>query len=122
MMKYLLHVLIISFIFLLAPTALVTSHAGELEDAREEVRNNPDDADAHNNLGIAYGELGKHEEAIKSYKQAIRLDPDDAEANYNLGVAYLLLKDRSSALEQYKILKNLDPEKANELFDLIYSE
>ena len=44
MRKYLLHVLIISFIFLLAPTAHVASYAGELEDAKEEVRKNPDDA------------------------------------------------------------------------------
>ena len=54
MRKYLLHVLIISFVFLLAPTAQVASHAGELEDAKEEVRKNPDDADAHYNLGLAY--------------------------------------------------------------------
>ena len=44
MRKYLLHVLIISFIFLLAPTAHVTLHAGAIEDAKEEVRKNPDDA------------------------------------------------------------------------------
>jgi len=88
MRKYLQHVLIISFVFLLAPTAHVVSHAGELEDAKEEVRNNPDDADAHLNLGVAYGELGRHEEAIKSYKQAIKIDPDDALAHNNLGLAY----------------------------------
>jgi tetratricopeptide (TPR) repeat protein len=75
---------------------------------------------AHNNLGVAYFDSGKHEEAIESYKHAIRIDPDDADAHYNLGDAYLLLKDRSSALEQYKILKNLDSEKAKELFDRIY--
>ena len=50
MRKYIPHVLIISFVFLLAPTAHVASYAGEIEDARDEVRNNPDDADAHYNL------------------------------------------------------------------------
>jgi len=45
MRKYLLHVLIISFVFLLAPTAQVVSYAGAIEDAKEEVRKNPDDAD-----------------------------------------------------------------------------
>ena len=34
MRKYLLHVLIISFVFLLAPTVHVASYAGELEDAK----------------------------------------------------------------------------------------
>ena len=44
-------------------------YAGKLEDAKEEVRNNPDDADAHYNLGNAYGELGRYEEAIEPFKQ-----------------------------------------------------
>jgi hypothetical protein len=35
MRKYLLHVLIISFVFLLAPTVHVASYAGEVEDAKE---------------------------------------------------------------------------------------
>ena len=94
MRKYLLHVLIISFVFLLAATA---SYAGEIEDAREEVRKNPDDAEVHYNLGYAYGESGRYQEAIESYKQAIRIDPDHAEAHNNLGNAYLQLNDRDSA-------------------------
>jgi len=71
MRKYLLHVLIISFVFLLAPTTQVASYAGEIENAKEEVRNNPDEAWAHGLLGNAYRESGKYEEAIESYKQAI---------------------------------------------------
>jgi hypothetical protein len=65
MRKYLLHVLIISFVFHLAPTAQVASHAGELEDAKEEVRNNPDDAKAHYNFGTVYSESGMYKKAIK---------------------------------------------------------
>ncbi len=38
MRKYLLHILIISFVFLLAPTAQIASYAGELEDAKKAVR------------------------------------------------------------------------------------
>jgi tetratricopeptide (TPR) repeat protein len=91
-----------------------------IETYKQEVEKNPDDADAHNNLGIAYDDLGKYEEAIESYKQAIRINPDDADAHYNLGVAYLQLNDRSSALKQHKILKKLDTEKANILFNYIY--
>ncbi len=89
MRKYLLHILIISFVFLLAPTVHVASYAGEIEDAKEYVRNNPDDADAHFYLGNAYGRSGKYEEAIKSFKQAIRIKPDDAKAHCKLGVAYV---------------------------------
>ncbi len=119
MMKYLPHILIISFVFLLAPTVHVATCAGEIEDAKEEVRKNPDDAMAHNNLGLAYCELGKYEEAIESHMQAIRIDPDYALAHYNLGLAYHYSNDRDSAIDQYKILKKLDTELANELFDEI---
>ena len=123
MRKYLLHILIISFVFLLAPTAHVASYAGELEDAiedaKEEVRINPDNAEAHSNLSLAYYLLGNYKKAIESYKQAIRLGPDDAGAHFNLGLAYVFSKDRDSAVEEYEILKSLDTELANKLFDEI---
>ena len=122
MRKYLLHVLIILFVFLLAPTAQVASYAGEIEDTKEEVRDNPDDADAHYYLGNAYFKSGKYQKALESFKQAIRIDPDHVYAHFNLGVTYLGLNDRGSALEQYEILKKLDTELANELFNFIYSE
>ncbi len=74
MKKHLLpHVLIISFVFLLAPTAQVASYAGKIEAAKEEARKNPDDADAHYNLGLAYHESDMYEEAIDACKQAIRI-------------------------------------------------
>ena len=85
MRKYLLHILIISFVFLLAATA---SYAGELEDAKEKVRKYPGNAVAHYNLGGAYRKSGKYEEAIESYKKAIKIDPDFKDAHYNLGDAY----------------------------------
>ena len=111
MRKYLLHVLIISFVFLLTPACDVAKTVEEIEieieDAKEEVRKNPDDAKAHNGLGYTYDELGKYEEAIKPYKQAIRIDPDFKEAHYNLGVCYIGIRDKSSALKQPNILKNL---------------
>ena len=47
MRKYLPHVLIISFVVLLAPTAQVASYAGEIETYKQEVEKNPDDVDAH---------------------------------------------------------------------------
>src|SRR3989304_1204453 len=37
------------------------------------VKKNPDKERGHNNLGIAYYELGRMDEAIKEYQQAIKL-------------------------------------------------
>ena len=111
MRKYVPCVLVISFVFLLVPIA-------------QAIRLSPDyrNAVAHFNLGNAYYNTGKYQEAIESYKQVIRIDPDYAVAHFNLGLAYHLLEDRSSALGQYVILKELDIELANELFDEIYRE
>ena len=102
MRKYLLHVLIILFVFLLAPTAQVASYAGEIETWKEEVRMNPDDAYAHFGLGYAYVISGKYQEAIKSYKQAIEIDPDYAKAHYGLGVAYGKSGKHEEAIESFK--------------------
>jgi len=105
----------------LAPTVHVAAFADKwLEEKKEKVRKNPDDAKAHYNLGLAYSNSGMNKEAIASFKQAIRINPDDASAHYNLGIAYFLLNDRGSALEQYKILKKLNSELANKLFNEIY--
>ena len=119
MRKYLLHILIISFVFLLVSTAHVASYAGEIENAKEEVRNNPDDAKAHYNLGLAYKKSGMNKKAIESYKQAVRIDPDYRDAHYNLGVAYISLSDRGSAMGQMMILRRLDYVLSYELYNLV---
>ena len=113
MKKYLLpHVLIILFVFLLAPTAHVATYAGEIEDAKEEVRNNPDDADAHCNLGTAYAKSGKWKEAIKACKQAVRLDPDFASAYTFLGLVYGQLGNDEESMMCYQKAISIDPDDA----------
>ena len=125
-MKYLPHILIISFVFLLAPTAQVVSYAGEIETWKEEVRMNPDDAYAHFGLGYAYVISGKWKEAIKSYKQAIRINPDYAEAHCALGYVYgnpAGLGKYQEAIKSFKQAIRLDPDYAEAHFNLggVYS-
>ena len=83
MRKYLPHILIISFVFLLAPTVHVATCAGEIEDAKEEVRTNPDDAGAHLNLGIAYLSLNDRGSALEQYKILKSLDSKLANKLFN---------------------------------------
>ncbi len=134
MRKYIPHILIISFIFLLAPTAHVASYA----DAEENVRKNPDDADAHYQLGIYYQMSAitnqDHVKAFKAFKQAIRLDPDNTTeakystehtvkelSHYGIGITSLAIFGSTSggAKQQYKILKKLDTELAEALDESI---
>jgi tetratricopeptide (TPR) repeat protein len=79
----------------------------------------PDNAIAWYNLGLAYGKLGRHREAIGAYREALRLKPDLAEAWFNLASAYANLGNRSAALEALKQLRRYDAQKADKLFNLI---
>jgi len=73
---------------------------------------------AYNNLGIAYGSLGRHQDAIETYKQAIRIKPDFVEAHYNLGVAYGKLGREQDEIEAYKQAIRIKPDYADAHYNL----
>ncbi len=106
MRKYLLHALIISFVFLLTPT---TQAAGE----------NSDDATVYFDRGVDYLKSGMYKEAIEVLKVAIERDPEHAMSYYNLGILYNSSNDKDSALKQHEILNGLDFDLADKLFGLI---
>jgi tetratricopeptide (TPR) repeat protein len=66
---------------------------GHFEEAvtayREAVRQTPDSADAHSNLGLALGAAAFYTEALKECREAVRLQPDAAPVQFNLGQALL---------------------------------
>ena len=85
---------------------------GKLEEAvaswQQALRLKPDDAEAHNNLGIVLQEQGKLEEAAASLQQALRLKPDYAEAHNNLGIVLKeqgKLEEAAASLQQAVRLK-----------------
>ncbi len=53
------------------------------------------DAQAHNNLGIAYFRLGKINQSIHQLKFAIEVDPDYMEAQENLGAIFKYVHEHS---------------------------
>ena len=118
MRKYLLHILIISFVFLLAPTAQVATYAGEIEDAREEVRNNPDDAKAHFGLGIAYFNAGRYGESANSFVQALKINPNYAGAWCGLGRSAGMCDDHKTAMTAYQSAISIDPYLASAYYGL----
>lgn len=69
----------------------------------------PDYGEAHFNLGLTYGSLGKKTEATEEYKAAVkiyenrlRLEPKDADTQYNLGEAQSKLGEFDKAVDAYK--------------------
>ena len=62
----------------------------------------PDYAEAHNNLGNAFKDLGKLDEAVACYRRALELKPDYAEAHNNLGSALEEIGDLRGAEDSFR--------------------
>ncbi len=67
----------------------------------EEIKKNPDSADAYNLRGLAYVELGKFDEALADYSQAIKISPEFADALNNRGDLYRRQKKYREALGDF---------------------
>ncbi len=87
-MKKLLSTILVFLVIGISP---VVSLAGELEDAQEKVRLNPNDAITHALLGLEYEKLRRYEDAIASYKASIRLEPywENGNAQLHFGLGWL---------------------------------
>jgi tetratricopeptide (TPR) repeat protein len=70
------------------------------------------------NLGNAYLELGRLDEAARAYEAALRLDPSLARADYNLAVAYVRLGRAGEAAD---ILDRLAAEQPDSVTVLLAS-
>lgn len=90
-----------------------------LEHCKKAIRDNPNNAKAHSNLGAVYSRLGLYDEAIEALKLAIRFQPNQADAHFNLAIAYLGIGNKVSAIREYEILKTLDNSQANKLIGYI---
>jgi len=84
-----------------------------IEYLNEAIKLNPDLAQAYNNRGNAYGNLGQHQQAITDYNEAIRLKPDYANAYSNRGIAYDELGEYQRAIEDLNEAIRLKPDYAN---------
>ena len=60
----------------------------------------PDSEDAHNNLGIALGGLGRVAESEAQFRAALAVNPQSAEARKNLALLQELLRQRDHASQR----------------------
>jgi len=63
-----------------------------------------------NNVGVAFMEQYKHEDAVKQFKQALERDPNFAVARINLALAYYYLNDSRAAVEEARAGVKLAPD------------
>jgi len=73
------------------------------------VRKSPGKARTYNNLGNAYLDEGRMNDAIEEYKIALRLRPDYPAAHYNLGNVYKKRGRMNDAIQEYKTALKLAP-------------
>jgi Flp pilus assembly protein TadD len=78
----------------------------------------PEWAEAHYDLGLAYGNLGRYDDEVREENEAIRIKPDYAEAHCNLGVAYGGLGRYEDAVRECKEAIRLKPDFALAHFSL----
>ena len=81
-----------------------------LDSCRQALRTNPDDAQAHNNLGGLLRQIGRVAEGIGQFEQALRINPDFAEAHYNLALATAQMGKVPEAIGHYTEALRLKPD------------
>ena len=104
---------IIILVFLATLVSPVVSISGELEDAQEQVRLNPNDAKPHYGLGMAYYRLEQYQDAIAPFKEAIRINPNDAKPHHVLGMTFFFLEQYQDAIGSYKEAIRIKPNHTN---------
>lgn len=65
---------------------------------------------AHYNLGIAYFNLNRFEEASNSYKIAISIKPDHKHVYYNIGLLHEKKENLEDAIKAYEKALEIDPD------------
>jgi tetratricopeptide (TPR) repeat protein len=73
-----------------------------LKDFDAAIRLDPQDAQAFNNRGAVYAELGDHPQAIADFSTAITLQPAFASAHLNRGHSYHEIGDSANARANYQ--------------------
>lgn len=76
---------------------------------KEKIEKDPENAKTWFFLGVAYGELGRHEEAAEAYRKATELSPDYPEAWNNLGAVYRVTGKYKMAIKSLKKAIELKP-------------
>ncbi len=97
---------------------LENDHQGAIAVYKFMLDQQPDVGMVWNNLGVAYREIGKQDDAIVCFRTAVRFAPEMAEAWNNLGVAQDELNLTEKALDSYRKAIELQPDYASPLLNL----
>jgi tetratricopeptide (TPR) repeat protein len=100
-------------------------HAKKFAEAQmkfeQAIRDNPNFAEAHNNLGFALRQQGpqNYSKALEHYSKAIQLKPSMAETYEYRGVLFAKMGRKSEAEKDLATLKKLNTKLADELEEFL---
>lgn len=98
--------------------------AAGIDLLRQAAAHFPDDVEVHQNLGVAYKQLGQWGDAAESFERAISINPDYAPSFFELGELSQTLGKPDSAISFYLRAINLDSsntEAFRRLGELLYT-
>lgn len=90
----------------------------KINEDKETVKIDLNNADAHYKLGVVYDKQGKLIEAITEYKEAIRINPDDKDAHRKLGALYDKQGKFQEAIKEYQEAIRINPDGSDAHFHL----
>ena len=83
---------------------------GAIDEYQKGLQLDPSDPNLYNSLGVCFGVLARHDEALAAFEAAIGLDPQDVMAIYNKGYIHLLKHAHEPALACFQQAARLEPE------------
>ena len=78
----------------------------------------PEDARAHSNLAMAYGEQGRLDEALDYFRRAIDIDPHYGRAHYGMATVFYHRNELDQAIYSYQQACRFAPESMESFNDL----
>jgi tetratricopeptide (TPR) repeat protein len=88
-------------------------HREAAEEWKKAIERSPNEARAHNNLGVCLDEIGQADEAIAHYRTALELSPEYPEALNNLGNVLARRGQFSEAIPYFEKAIDLNPRYAS---------
>lgn len=84
-----------------------------IEYLNKAIKLQPDYADAYNERGIAFTQLGQKPKAIEDFNKAISLKPENANFYNNRGIVYYQLGQYQRTIDDSNVAIRLKPDNAN---------
>ena len=86
--------------------------AGAIEEFQKDLALDPNNVDAHYNLGLAFEHIGDFQSSLREYREGKRLAPGKYDVRQNLGAGLMNHGFAADAVVEFRELEKLYPNAA----------